>query len=109
VFAFYMYFFSKKDSHSEKEVIVFSGFFLYTIFSNIGVGIELIIRIGMLFLPFYIVGSVETLLFFDKKTRRFLYWAFILYGFLLVAWVGITNGFGVANFEWFFGRPLFEK
>ena len=90
------------------ENTLFHGFFLFIIVNNIGTGSELIIRISMLFQVFYIVGTIGMLLSISSvnNIRSLIYWGLIIYGFLMVAWVGITNGYGVSNYEVFFDKPL---
>lgn len=100
LFLVYFNFFKNNKNCTREDRAILAGFFLNIIFSNIGVGIELIIRISSLFLPFYIVGSINSLLILNKPYRSYAYWGFVVYGFILVVWVGITNGYGVANYNW---------
>lgn len=102
------YWLQKKDLSMYFDSILFYGFSLYIIINNIGTGSELLIRVAVIFQIFYIVGTIASLLSITSinNARTFAYWIVLVYGFVLVGWLGVSNGYGVAQYEVFFDKPL---
>lgn len=108
IYYFSQYWSKKVNAQKYFDDVIFYGSFLYIVINNIGTGSELLIRIAVIFQVFFIVAIIGSLLSISpiNNYRTFAYWSVIIYGFVMVGWLGISNGYGVSQYEVFFDKPL---